>query len=74
MQSLFLTLIIDWQISSAAVTAGRVLEGEMLRVTLSKPKNGNAQHLRVASVVPLSSSFQPAIVSLREFDQVRGGS
>ncbi|KAL3518429.1 hypothetical protein ACH5RR_021018 [Cinchona calisaya] len=58
----------------AAVNAGKILEGEMLRVTLSKPKNGNAQHLRVASVVPLSSSFQPAIVSLRELYQVRGRS
>lgn len=51
---------------SAAVTAGNVLKGELLRVTLSKPKNGNAQHLRVASVVPLRSRFQPAIRSLRE--------
>ncbi|XP_027148402.1 uncharacterized protein LOC113748984 [Coffea eugenioides] len=58
----------------AATTAGKVLEGEMLRVMLSKPKNGNAQHLRVASVVPLQSSFQPAIVTLRKLYQVRGGS
>lgn len=58
----------------AAITAGKVLEGEMLRVTLSKPKNGNAQHLRVVSVVPLRSSFQPAIVGLSELYQVRGGS
>lgn len=49
-----------------AVTAGKVLEGEMLRVTLSKPKNGNAQHQRVVSVVPLRSGFRPAIETLRE--------
>ncbi|CAI9104981.1 OLC1v1003788C2 [Oldenlandia corymbosa var. corymbosa] len=59
---------------SAAMTASKVLDGEMLSVTLSKPKNGNAQHLRVASVVPLSAHFQPAIVSLREFYQARGPS
>lgn len=50
----------------SAVTAGKVLEGEMLRVTLSKPKNGNAQHQRVVSVVPLRSGFRPAIETLRE--------
>ncbi|KAI3461387.1 hypothetical protein Pfo_018050 [Paulownia fortunei] len=56
----------------AAMTAGRALEGEMLTVTLSKPKNGNAQHLRVVSVVPLRSGFQPAIETLRELYRVRG--
>ncbi|XP_021766432.1 uncharacterized protein LOC110730913 [Chenopodium quinoa] len=50
----------------AAANAGRILEGEMCRMTLAKPKNGNAQHLRVASVVPLSSGFQPVIQSLKE--------
>ncbi|KAL3828945.1 hypothetical protein ACJIZ3_017747 [Penstemon smallii] len=55
----------------AATTAGRALEGEMLTVTLSKPKNGNAQHLRVVSVVPLRSGFQPAIEIMRELYQVR---
>lgn len=50
----------------AGVTAGKLLEGEMFRMTLSKPKNGNAQHLRVASVVPLRSGFQPVIETLRE--------
>lgn len=50
----------------AAANAGGLLEGEMCRMTLVKPKNGNAQHLRVASVVPLSSGFQPVIQSLKE--------
>ncbi|KAL2938461.1 RNA-directed RNA polymerase catalytic subunit [Bienertia sinuspersici] len=57
----------------AAVNAGKFLEGEMCRMTLAKPKNGNAQHLRVASVVPLSSGFQPVIQSLKELygDSIR---
>ncbi|XP_008226435.1 PREDICTED: uncharacterized protein LOC103326001 isoform X2 [Prunus mume] len=49
----------------AAVNVSRILEGEMFKMTLSKPKNGNAQHLR-AQVIPLRSGFQPAIVTLRE--------
>lgn len=49
----------------AATSANRILEGEMFKMTLSKPKNGNAQHLRVVSIVPLRSGFQPAIESLR---------
>ncbi|PSR86560.1 Translation initiation factor IF-2 like [Actinidia chinensis var. chinensis] len=55
----------------SAETAAKVLEGEMLRVTLSKPKNGNAQHQRVVSVVPLRSGFRPAIETLRELYGVR---
>ncbi|XP_075485264.1 uncharacterized protein LOC142524980 isoform X1 [Primulina tabacum] len=55
----------------AAMTAGRVLEGEMLTVTLSNPNNGNAQHQRVVSVVPLRTGFQPAIETLRELYLVR---
>nr|XP_043632108.1 uncharacterized protein LOC122603462 isoform X2 [Erigeron canadensis] len=47
-------------------TASKILEGEMLRVTLSKPKNGNAQHQRVVSVVPLKTGFRPVIETLRE--------
>ncbi|KAL9676248.1 hypothetical protein QQ045_004461 [Rhodiola kirilowii] len=54
-----------------ATTVGRVLEGEMLNVTLSKPKNGYSQHLRVASVVPLRTGFQPAIKTLRKIYKVR---
>lgn len=54
------------------MTAGKVLEGEMLTVTLSKPKNGNAQHLRVVSVVPMRTGFEPAIETLREVYRVRG--
>ncbi|KNA16598.1 hypothetical protein SOVF_087640 [Spinacia oleracea] len=50
----------------AATNAGKILEGEMCRMTLAKPKNGNAEHLRVTSVVPLSSGFQPVIQSLKE--------
>uniref|UniRef100_A0A5B7BQG4 Uncharacterized protein n=1 Tax=Davidia involucrata TaxID=16924 RepID=A0A5B7BQG4_DAVIN len=57
----------------AAVTAGKILEGEMLRVTLSKPKNGYAQHQRVISVVPLRSGFRPAIKTLRELYGARAG-
>ncbi|KAK9158599.1 hypothetical protein Scep_005173 [Stephania cephalantha] len=49
----------------AGMAAGKVLEGELFRMTLSKPKNGNAQHLRVASIVPLRPDFKPAIVALR---------
>lgn len=51
----------------AAMETGRSLEGEILTVTLSKPKNGNAQHLRVVSVVPMRSGFKPAISCIREF-------
>ncbi|KAK2978729.1 hypothetical protein RJ640_015260 [Escallonia rubra] len=58
----------------AAVVAGRFLEGEMLRVTLSKSKNGNAQHDRVVSVVPLMSGFRPVIETLRESYGVRARS
>ncbi|KGN46888.2 hypothetical protein Csa_020864 [Cucumis sativus] len=50
----------------AAETVSEILEGEMLRITISKPKNGNAQHSRVVQIVPLSSCFQPAIIRLRE--------
>lgn len=60
-------VLIDWGYCLClAETAAKALEGEMLRVTLSKPKNGNAQHQRVVSVVPLRSGFRPAIENLRE--------
>ncbi|OAY51526.1 uncharacterized protein LOC110614087 isoform X2 [Manihot esculenta] len=58
----------------AAANAGLILEGEMFKMTLSKPKNGNAQHLRAVSVLPLRTGFQPAIVSLRELYGVRASS
>ncbi|KAJ8768824.1 hypothetical protein K2173_023728 [Erythroxylum novogranatense] len=58
----------------SALDADKILEGEMFRMTLSKPKSGNAQHLRVASVVPLRSGFQPAIESLRKLYGVRASS
>uniref|UniRef100_A0A7N0VDH1 Uncharacterized protein n=1 Tax=Kalanchoe fedtschenkoi TaxID=63787 RepID=A0A7N0VDH1_KALFE len=53
-----------------ATTVGRILEGEMLRVTLSKSKKGYSQHVRVASVVPLRTGFQPAISTLKKIYKV----
>ncbi|KAK1421631.1 hypothetical protein QVD17_24117 [Tagetes erecta] len=47
-------------------TASKIVEGEMLRVTLSKPKNGNAQHHRVVSLVPLKSGFRPLLDTLTQ--------
>lgn len=55
----------------AASNATKILEGEMFRMTLSKPKNGNAQNLRAVSIVPLRSGFKPAIESLKEFYGVK---
>ncbi|KAJ7981053.1 Nucleic acid-binding, OB-fold containing protein [Quillaja saponaria] len=52
-------------LSFSAENFGKVLEGEMFRITLSKPKSGSAQHLRVVSFVPLRSDFQPAIETER---------
>ena len=57
----------------AAVSASRILEGEMFKMTLSRPKNGNAQHLWVVSVVALRTGFQPTIDSLRELYGKRVG-
>ncbi|KAL9265802.1 hypothetical protein AKJ16_DCAP23621 [Drosera capensis] len=42
----------------------------MFQMTLSKPKNGNAQHMRLVSVVPLRSGFRPGIEALRELYEV----
>ncbi|MQM00276.1 hypothetical protein Taro_033006, partial [Colocasia esculenta] len=50
----------------AVDTACKILEGGMFKMTLSRPKNGNAQHLRVTSLVPLSSQFQPVIEILKK--------
>ncbi|XP_065866228.1 uncharacterized protein [Euphorbia lathyris] len=55
----------------AAENAGTILEGEMLKMTLSKPKNGNAQHLRAVSVLPLRTGYQPVIESLRELYRMK---
>ncbi|XP_004290597.1 PREDICTED: uncharacterized protein LOC101296825 [Fragaria vesca subsp. vesca] len=55
----------------AATNASRILEGEMFKMAISKPKNGNAQNLRAVQVVPLRTGFQPAIVTLRELYGVR---
>ncbi|MCL7030990.1 hypothetical protein MKW94_024975 [Papaver nudicaule] len=52
---------------SAAVIAGKLLEGKMFQMKLSKSKvNGNAQHLRAISVTPLCSDFSPAMKTLKE--------
>ena len=51
---------------SAAEKAAQILEGEMLRMTLAKPKSGNAQHLRAVSVVPLRTGFRPVIETLKQ--------
>ncbi|KAK9078520.1 hypothetical protein SSX86_002577 [Deinandra increscens subsp. villosa] len=51
--------------------ASKILEGEMLRLTLSKPKNGNAQHPRVVSVVPLKSGFRPLMDTLAQLYGVK---
>ncbi|VVA91082.1 unnamed protein product [Arabis nemorensis] len=48
----------------AASMVNEVLDGEMFRMTLNRPQNRNAQHMRVTSLVPLRSGFQPAIVTL----------
>lgn len=58
----------------AAIAASQALEGEMLSVTLSKSKKGDAQHLRVVSVVPMRNDFQPVIHTLRELFSVRAPS
>ncbi|KAL2331998.1 hypothetical protein Fmac_019579 [Flemingia macrophylla] len=50
----------------SGLTLNEVLEGEMFTMTLSKPMNANAQHTRVASAVPLSSVFRPAIHLLKQ--------
>ncbi|KAJ8423315.1 hypothetical protein Cgig2_026131 [Carnegiea gigantea] len=57
-------------LSRLAANAGRILEGEMFQMTLSKPKNGNAEHLRVVSIVPLRSGYRPVIESLKELYEV----
>lgn len=49
----------------SGVTVNEILEGEMFTMTLSKSQNANAQHMRVASAVPISSAFQPAIHILK---------
>ncbi|XP_062082187.1 uncharacterized protein LOC133788650 [Humulus lupulus] len=58
----------------AAETTSKILEGEMIKVTLSKPKKGNAQHLRMSQVFPLRSGFRPAIETLKESYGVGSGS
>ncbi|KAK7261307.1 hypothetical protein RIF29_27616 [Crotalaria pallida] len=51
----------------SGVAVNEILEGEIFTMTLSKPLNSNAQNTRVASAVPLSSGFRPAIEVLREY-------
>ncbi|KAI3417291.1 uncharacterized protein J3R85_014561 [Psidium guajava] len=55
----------------AAIAAARILEGELFQMTLSKPRSGNAQHLRVTALVPMRSGYQPVIEALRELYRVR---
>lgn len=50
----------------AVITVNEILEGEMFKMTFSKPMNGNARNTRLASAVPLSSAFRPLIEVLRE--------
>ena len=57
-----------------ANNAYKALEGEMFKMILSKPKNGNAQHLRAVSILPLRTGFQPAIETLKELYGVRASS
>lgn len=57
-------------LSSAEEKASKVLIGEFFRMSLKKPMNSHAEHLRVASVVPLSSSFVPIIETLKTIYQV----
>ncbi|XP_078168957.1 replication factor-A carboxy-terminal domain protein [Carex rostrata] len=58
----------------AARKAGQLLEGEMCRMMLKASKKGNAEHLRVVSVEPLRTGFQPIIHSLREIYSNGGNS
>ncbi|CAL9113796.1 uncharacterized protein LOC135619138 isoform X1 [Musa acuminata AAA Group] len=58
---------------SARETVGELLQGEMLRMTLSRSRKGNAEHLRVASVVPLRAGFRPVIDRLRRLYGVEAG-
>ncbi|XP_047165972.1 uncharacterized protein LOC124835131 [Vigna umbellata] len=50
----------------SGITLKEIMEGEMFTMSLSKSKNANAQHVRIASAVPLSSSFEPAINVLKQ--------
>ncbi|XP_009413183.1 uncharacterized protein LOC103994548 [Musa acuminata AAA Group] len=58
---------------SAREKVGELLQGEMLRMTLSRSRKGNAEHLRVASVVPLRAGFRPVIDRLRRLYGVEAG-
>lgn len=58
---------------SAVREANAILEGELLGVALSEPKNKNGQHPRVTIVIPLCSEFQPVIQTLRELHGGQGG-
>ncbi|KAH9326153.1 hypothetical protein KI387_006331, partial [Taxus chinensis] len=45
----------------ALEAAERILEGQMFQMVLRKPRSGNAQHMRIDSIMPLASDFQPPI-------------
>ncbi|WOL10397.1 hypothetical protein Cni_G19152 [Canna indica] len=53
--------------------AGEMLQGEMLKVTLSQSKWGNAEHLRASSVVPLRAGFRPVVDRLRRLYEMETG-
>lgn len=61
------TLLYSLLFVTAGPMVNEILEGELFRMTVSKPKNGNARHLRVVSAEPLRSDFRPAIEALREY-------
>lgn len=65
--------ILTFVYMAIAVTAGKILEGEMFEMKLSKPKiNGNAQNLRAVAVSPLCSDFVPAMETLKKLYRVGG--
>ncbi|KAJ0970298.1 hypothetical protein J5N97_023175 [Dioscorea zingiberensis] len=54
---------------SSALKVGQMMVGEICRITLKPPTNGNAQHLRVVSIEPLRSEFLPVITRLRTISE-----
>lgn len=58
----------------AVETAATILEGQMFRMVLRKPQSGNAQHMRIDSVLPLASDFRPVIEQLKNLYKARQGS
>ncbi|GLJ06572.1 hypothetical protein SUGI_0042270 [Cryptomeria japonica] len=50
----------------ALEASARFLEGQMFQMVLRKPQSGNAQHMRIDSIVPLASNFHPVIEYLKK--------